>query len=197
MFEGALVSRRYRMVVTDYRTKDSAELLSDGKADEWRRLAAECGLTALLEKQDAGDVALGWTKMDNQTTNALKWLCPQTSTLDKYKHDVPPIEALGLITNAQMRGEFDKIEIHFHDRLPDPVAVGTKGEDKYLICAWGPEEMPPERWAEVFRERVIAGFEAYKERVVNSIRALTADNRIEQWLRYGWNDGVLDVGDMR
>jgi hypothetical protein len=185
------------MVVTDYRTKTAADLLSSETANEWRRLAAECGLTTLIEKQDNGEVALAWLKLDNQTKNALKWLCPMSATLDKYNHDIPPIEALGLISYAQMTNEFTKIEIHYNDRLPDPVAIGTKGNEAYLICAWGPEEMPVERWVDKFRAAILAGFDGMKKRAIEAIQLTTADSAILQWLQYGWCNGSIDIRDLR
>lgn len=179
-------------VTTDYRVKTTEDVLSASTADEWKRLAAECGLSALLEKREAGEVDIGWTKLDNQTGNALRWLCPQSCELAEYRYDVPPIEALGLISFAQMTGSFDKIMIHYNDRLPDPVAIGTKGNSKYLICAWGPDEIPVERWVEKFRTEIAKGFEAYKARLCSGVMATTLD-----WLRNGWSSGPVDLQEMR
>jgi len=186
------------IVVTDYRLKDHEDLIDGKQADEWLRLVKEGGFSA-LEKMAAGKkVAFGYPKMSNQLKNALKWLCPEESSIDEYQHDIPPVEALGLISLAKMTGDFTKVYIRFHDKLPDPVAIGVKGKkdgEEYLIASWGPEKMPEEAIVERFRKLFAERLPKAVDSVIRELQNLNPDECADSWLESGYlyNHSRLEV----
>jgi hypothetical protein len=181
------------MIVTDYRITDHRDILEEGKADEWKRLVAEGGFDALAAMDQAEEVAFGYPKASNMVVNALKFLLPAESTVEKYKHDIPPIEALGLISYAKMTGDFEKITIRFHDKMPDPVALGFKGNEVYLIAAWGPDSMKEDEIMEKFNLEYVRAFPLAKEKAMRELEREECGERMDQYLRSGYNYGNLTV----
>lgn len=184
-----------KTVVTDFTVVEHADMVTKEQADEYRRLAFEAGMTALVEQGDEGKIAFGYPKMTNMQKNMFKLLVPTSITLDRYKHDVPPIEALGLISRANLTGQFEKILIHFNDKLPDPIAIGYAKEEAYLICAWGPEKVSDEtlmaRFDRVFKDKLA---EACRKTIDDATQtANTVDAQREMWLRYGWLSGCVSL----
>lgn len=183
------------VVVTDFELKEHEELICDKVKDEWLRLAQEAGMTSLVEKKESRNVAFGYPTLTNEMKNAFKLLLPTQSTLERYEYDIPPIEALGLISRAKLSGEFDSIVICYRDASSDPIAIGVKGKEQYLIVAWGPEKVSEEKILERFRaevrRRLIAKWAEVKHDWETALAA--PDSYADQYLARGWFYGNVNL----
>jgi hypothetical protein len=83
--------------------------------------------------------------INKRLSNVLTCLCPKKENVEAYAKSPIPLELLGHIKQAEMKGWFEKIEVWYDDRDPDPVLIGTARKEQYLIGRWGAEAVTLER----------------------------------------------------
>jgi hypothetical protein len=114
--------------------------------EQWKALVADLGLkgqTKLLSKETEEVVSspVPYVWMNKRLVNVITCLCPMKENIEKYAKTPIPLELLGHIKQAEMKGWFEKVEVWYDDKDPDPVLVGTARKDTYLIGRWGAENV--------------------------------------------------------
>lgn len=134
------------MITTDFRIDigQDKELPADQFNEAYKKTLESMGMTAAVERyfsktEDANDSPIPYPRMDKMLSRWISILMDSESKLEAYKHDQPPMEALGLMFYAHQTAIFDEIIIKYHNTDPDPIAIGRSGQERFLICAWGPD----------------------------------------------------------
>lgn len=142
-------SASMKTVVETYIIEETQELIYDNeKLDQWNNMVNQLGLTGQTQvvKADKSPIPFLWM---NQTTKAVfEELCPHKVRVEEYSKTPIPLEALSLVALSKREGYFDKIEVWFNDKNPDPAIIGFKyGQgasqwekewyaDRYLLARW-------------------------------------------------------------
>jgi hypothetical protein len=115
-------------VVETFLIEETVDLIYDNdKLDEWNNLVSDLGLegqTKIIKKDKS---PIPFMHMKTSLQNVFSELCPVTVGVDKYNITPIPLEILNLISLSKKEGYFNKIEIWYDDKDPDPVCVGVNG----------------------------------------------------------------------
>lgn len=142
-------SASMKTVVETYIIEETQELIYDNeKLDQWNSLVSELGLKgqAKVVNTDKSPIPFLW--MNTTLKKVFEELCPRKVNIEEYNKTPIPVEALSLVALSMKEGYFNKIEVWYNDKNPDPAIVGYKfngGEsewqrewqaDKYLLARW-------------------------------------------------------------
>lgn len=192
-------SASMKTVVETYIIEETQELIYDNeKLDQWNSLVAELGLTGQTQvvKKDKSPIPFLWM---NQTLKAVfEELCPAKVKVSEYSKTPIPVEALGMVSLSVKEGYFDKIEVWYNDKNPDPAIIGYKynrGEsdwqrewhaDRYLLARWSDVKATLEELTERAKKLfVLRRSNELKEEIVRRQRDLE-DIDIEGNKRFGF-----------
>jgi hypothetical protein len=97
--------------------------------NEWQQLAKELGLEnqQKLSHQEQSVVPYKW--MNTNLINVCTTLCPAKVDVENYDKEPIPLEVMRQLAFAKKENHFDKIQIWYDDKSPDPMLIGTK-------CQW-------------------------------------------------------------
>ena len=115
-------------VVETFVIEETAELIYDGEAlENWNNLVSELGLkgqTAIVKPEKS---PIPFMHLKSGLVNTFKTLCPRNVDVVDYDKTTIPVEVLKLISLSKSEDYFDKIQIWYDDKTPDPVCVGITG----------------------------------------------------------------------
>lgn len=135
--------------VETYLIEETKELIYDNeKLDQWNSLVAELELQGQTKvvKVDKSPVPFLW--MNDVLQKVFTELCPRKVKIVEYDKTPIPVEVLSLIALSKKEDYFNKIEVWYNDKNPDPAVVGfryTRGNtewerdwhaEKYLLARW-------------------------------------------------------------
>lgn len=135
--------------VETYIIEETQELIYDNeKLDQWNGLVNELGLQgqAKVIKADKSPIPFLW--MNTTLKKTFEELCPTKISIETYDKTPIPVEALSMVALSKREGYFDKIEVWYNDKNPDPAIIGykyTKGSgqwerdfyaERYLLARW-------------------------------------------------------------
>lgn len=142
-------SASMKTVVETFIIEETQELIYDNeKLDQWNAMVSELGLTGQTQvvKTDKSPIPFLWM---NQTMKAVfEELCPRKVKIEEYDKTPIPVDALRMVALSKKEGYFDKIEVWYNDKEPDPAIVGIKfgkgtstwekewHADRYLLARW-------------------------------------------------------------
>lgn len=142
-------SASMKTVVETYIIEETQELIYDNeKLDQWNSLVAELGLTGQTQVVKANKSPIPFMWMNETLKKTFEELCPSKVKISEYSKTPIPVEALGMVSLSVKEGYFDKIEVWYNDKNPDPAIVGykyTKGvsewernwhAERYLLARW-------------------------------------------------------------
>lgn len=142
-------SASMKTVVETYIIEETQELIYDNeKLDQWKNLVAELHLTGQTDvvKPEKSPIPFLW--MNDSLQKTFEELCPRKIIVELYSKTPIPVEALSLVALSKNEGYFDKIEVWYNDKNPDPAIIGykyTRGEgdweknyyaERYLLARW-------------------------------------------------------------
>ena len=117
-----------KTMVETFIIEETAELIYDNdKLTQWNSLVAELGLTGQTTIVSPEKSPIPFMHMKKSLENVLQELCPREVEVDKYSATPIPVEILSLIALSKREGYFQKVQIWYDDKDPDPVCVGIKG----------------------------------------------------------------------
>ena len=151
-----------KIIVTDFRIdlgEDKHDLSSEQFNETYKATCEQLGMSKLVERYITKDdneksFIIPYQRIDKEFKRSFSILFDSSQTIENYTHDQPPMEALGLIMFAKMQDTFSEIYIKFHNTDPDPVAIGKKDNEEFLICAWGPDKVSRETFLERSRKKL-------------------------------------------
>lgn len=149
-------------MIQKFIVEETAELIYDSdKIDEWTSKCEELGLSHQIAlAKGEGKSPIPFEYMNTVSERVYETLCPKKESYKTYHKTAIPLEVLSLIALAEKEQYFEKIEIWYDDKTPDPLAVGyvkegTYSFKKYSIARWGdvlkPFEALKEKAIEVYR----------------------------------------------
>ena len=123
-------------VVETFVIEETAELIYDGEAlDNWNSLIQELGLKGQTEIVKPEKSPIPFMHLKTGLINVFKTLCPRQVSVESYNVTPIPLEILKLVALAKKDNHFNKIEIWYDDKTPDPICVGITGY--YYQSTWG------------------------------------------------------------
>jgi hypothetical protein len=136
--------------VETYIIEETQELIYDNeKLDQWNNLVKELGLEGQTQviKEEKSPIPFLW--MNQTLVKVFEELCPRKTKIEEYNKTPIPVEALSLVSLSKKESYFDKIEVWYNDKNPDPAIIGYKYRDgdksewskdwyaeKYLLARW-------------------------------------------------------------
>ena len=161
------------MEVKIYREPENVGLLlDDEQLEKYQSLALELGIPEVKPDKTPSVYQV----LNTSQTRALEALCPASIDLKSYSRSTIPVEVLQAIKFVVDNEMFDKIEVWYDDKNPDPMIIGKKYNNdndrqkgyswtmvNTLIARWGdcayelPEliEMGKKRLVEEKKEKAI------------------------------------------
>jgi hypothetical protein len=134
--------------------EETQELIYDNeKLDQWNKLVGELGLTGQTKivKPEKSPIPFLW--MNQALVATFTELCPRKVLVAEYDKTPIPVEALGLISLSVKENYFEKIQVWYNEKNPDPAIVGIiKGPDydpKYPTWESGFSYYLLARWSDV------------------------------------------------
>lgn len=115
-----------KTVVETFVIEETQELIYDNdQLDKWNNYVDELGLSGQrsIVKQDKSPVP--FMHLKTSMVNVFECLCPRKVSVEQYNVTPIPVEILDLIALSKREGYFNKIEIWYDEKSPDPVCVGT------------------------------------------------------------------------
>jgi hypothetical protein len=100
-------------------------ILEIGDQDEWKQLAAEMGLDKQMEFVQQAKSPLPYPYMNQSMQNIFATLCGTKVDFKEYSKTPMPLEVMRELAFCKTEKYFNKIEIWYDDKTPDPIAVGT------------------------------------------------------------------------
>jgi hypothetical protein len=119
-------------------------------AEEWYGLCVELGLekqAKLAEKSDEMK-APPYMFVDPKTSKIIRTLCPRLVNYRDYDVSTIPLDVLQEIQKCEKNGWYQKIQIAYDDKSPDPFVIGVLPSEhswnaaRHLIARWGAELVP-------------------------------------------------------
>lgn len=132
--------------------EETKELIYDNeKLDQWNTLVAELGLQGQTKvvKEEKSPIPFLW--MNKTLIATFTELCPKKVKIAEYDKTPIPVEVLSLVSLSTKEGYFDKIEVWYNDKNPDPAVIGFayKGGTSEWQKEWQAEKYLLARWSDV------------------------------------------------
>jgi hypothetical protein len=121
-------SASMKTVVETFIIEETQELIYDNeKLDQWNSLVAELGLHGQTKIQAKDKSPIPFLHMKSTLVSTMLQLCPRRVDIKDYDKTPIPVEILDLAALSVKEKYFNKIEIWYDDKTPDPVCVGIMG----------------------------------------------------------------------
>ena len=121
-------SNEMKTIVETFVIEETASLIYDNEQlDKWNGLVAELGLTGQTSIQTKEKSPIPFMHLKANFVAVFETLCPRKVDVSEYNISPIPLEILDLIALSVNEKYFDKIQIWYDDKNPDPVCIGLKG----------------------------------------------------------------------
>lgn len=95
--------------------------------DEWKSIAEELGFEAQLSLTKGKESPIPYPFMNEVMNRVYTQLCPAKVEFKTYNKSTIPLEIMKQIAYSVREKHFQKIEIWYDDKTPDPLVVGEHG----------------------------------------------------------------------
>lgn len=195
-----------KTVVETYIIEETQELIYDNEQlDKWNSFVTELGLSGqqTIVKDKKSPIPFLW--MNTSLINVFTELCPRKVEISKYNKTPIPVEVLSLVSLSNKEGYFDKVEVWYNDKDPDPAVIGysydsaNSGSEwsrdfyakKYLIARWSDVKASFKELTERARKIFLLRKESeYKANMKNAQRHLE-DLETETNTHFGFDAAAL------
>jgi hypothetical protein len=121
-------SKEMKTVVETFIIEETAELIYDNeKLDRWNELIEKLELKGQSSIVSKDKSPIPFLHLKTSMVNVFRTLCPRQVSVEKYDVTPIPVEILGTIALSKKEEYFNKIEIWYDDKSPDPACIGTTG----------------------------------------------------------------------
>lgn len=129
-------------VVETFLIEETVDLIHDNEQlDKWNKHVEDLGLTGQTRIVKKGKSPIPFMHLKKSHQNICTTLCPRKEDIENYSATPIPVEILDLIALSKKEGYFNKMQIWYDDKSPDPFAVGIKSVwYSYAISGENPEE---------------------------------------------------------
>lgn len=164
-----------KTMVQTFIVEESKELIYDSDSiQEWKEKCESLGLSEQLALASEDKSPMPFEFMNTVQMRVYETICPMKQDYKKYNKTAIPLEVLSLIALAEKEHYFEKIEIWYDDKAPDPIAVGLIKENtysfrNYAIARWGDS-------IRSFDELKDKAMELYKNSTILSLKRKIAES---------------------
>ena len=122
-------SASMKTVVETYIIEETQELIYDNeKLDQWNKHVTELGLIGQTNIQAKDKSPIPFLHLKKTLETTLLQLCPRRVNITEYDKTPIPVEILDLAALSVREQYFNKIEVWYDDKAPDPACVGVVGK---------------------------------------------------------------------
>ena len=152
--------------VETFLSNETVELIYDNEQlEKWNKMVDLKGQTQIAQKEAS---PVPFLHMKQTLVKTFEELCPRKVDFKDYSVSPIPVEILDLLSLSVNEKYFDKIQIWYDEKTPDPVAVGLRYSnesdrlkgytwtmEKYLIGKWGDVKRPFSELIELAKARFL------------------------------------------
>jgi hypothetical protein len=121
-------SEEMKTVVETFVIEETQELIYDNeKLDKWNQLVDELGLVGQTTIITPKKSPIPFLNINTSLSNVFETLCPRKVSVEEYNLTPIPVDILSLVSLSKKENYFNKVEIWYDDKNPDPVCIGFKG----------------------------------------------------------------------
>jgi hypothetical protein len=125
-------SKEMKTIVETFVIEETADLIYDNeKLDKWNDLVRELNLQGQTTIVKPEKSPIPFMHLKKSLVNVFECLCPRRVNAEKYNITPIPLEILELIALSKREGYFEKVEIWYDEKSPDPICVGMKYNSFY------------------------------------------------------------------
>ena len=118
-------SKEMKTVVETFIIEETAQLIYDNeKLEAWNKHVSELGLTGQTKIVKKDKSPIPFMYMNSSIRSILETLCPRKVPVETYDATPIPVEILDLVALSKKEAYFDRLEIWYDDKTPDPACVG-------------------------------------------------------------------------
>lgn len=119
--------------VETYVIEETESLIYDNeKLDKWNAHVEELGLKGQTTIVKPTKSPIPFLYMNSGLVHVFETLCPAKIEVQKFDRSPIPVEILDLIALAKRENHFERIEIWYDDKTPDPACVGINPRQYYV-----------------------------------------------------------------
>jgi hypothetical protein len=116
-------------IVETFIIEETVELIYDNeKLDKWNNLVAELELKGQETIRHPEKSPIPFMHLKTSMYNVLDCLCPRKVDISQYDVTPIPVEILDLISLSKKEHYFNKVQIWYDEKNPDPCCVGETSE---------------------------------------------------------------------
>jgi len=118
-------SEQMKTVVETFVIEETASLIYDNEElERWNQMVEDLGLEGqkTIVKPEKSPIPFMYVK--KSMANVFETLCPRKVSVEQYNLTPIPTEILELVVLSKRENYFEKIQIWFDDKEPDPICVG-------------------------------------------------------------------------
>ena len=120
-------SNEMKTVVETFVIEETASLIYDNEQlDNWNAMVEELGLKGQTAIQTKEKSPIPFMHVKKSLQNIFECLCPRKVDIENYNVTPIPVEILELVMLSKRENYFDKVQIWYDDKSPDPVCLGYK-----------------------------------------------------------------------
>lgn len=120
-------SSEMKTLVETFVIEETASLIYDNEQlDSWNSMVEELGLEGQNSIQTKTKSPIPFMHVKKSLENVFECLCPRKVDIKDYNVTPIPVEILELVMLSKRENYFDKIQIWYDDKSPDPVCLGVK-----------------------------------------------------------------------
>lgn len=118
-----------KTVVETFLTEETVELIYDNEQlNKWNSHVEELGLKGQTKIKQKDKSPIPFMHLKTSYKNICEQLCPRKVDVEAYDVTAIPVEILDLIALSKREMYFQKIQIWYDDKSPDPFAIGLVGK---------------------------------------------------------------------
>jgi len=121
-------SKEMKTIVETFVIEETQELIYDNeKLDRWNELVKTLELEGQTKIVSPKKSPIPFMFLKQTLVNTFETLCPRKVSLNDFDVTPIPVEILDLVALSVNEKYFNKIEIWYDDKTPDPICVGQTG----------------------------------------------------------------------
>jgi len=121
-------SNEMKTVVETFVIEETASLIYDNEQlDNWNKMVKDLGLKGQTSIQVEDKSPIPFMHIKKSLENVFECLCPRKVEIEEYNVTPIPLEILDLVALSKRESYFNKVQIWYDDKSPDPVCVGIIG----------------------------------------------------------------------
>ena len=174
-------SQEMNTIVETFLIQETAELIYDNdKLDKWNELISELGLEGQQKIVTGEKSPIPFMPINSSLKSVFETLLPRKVQVSNYDVTPIPVEILSLVALSKNENYFDKMEIWYDDKSPDPACIGMRfrnDTDRQKGHTWNMEYYLIGKWGDVRKS-----FEELKEMAVRRYRIIRT-NELNKYIK--------------